>query len=361
MRVVLTHGYSATNSGDGLLVRESRKLLDEAFGTVSFTLDALDPDSFSPTAMRTQHPLWPSAEPSKAQKVRAGIRALTLGLPTHRSIATRLSADLVVAVGGGYLRGSYLEEAFKSSIVHRPQLPIAAGPPSVYLPQSIGPFPDPMASWWLKRLRLAARVYVRDDRSLDLMDRLGIPSVRMPDLALLRLATQQVRPVRGHGIAVVARDLRDRNYTRRVRDLVQQTEAEILIQAHGGGNDDRAFARELGARKVRLLRDAIASDSPPAVVVSVRLHGSLEAILAGVPSVHLGYERKGWGAYEDLGLRDFVHSARHFDLLQVVDQAENVASQPERFWDKVTSSQSALLRRREHLVSDLRQIAEDAS
>ncbi|WP_258096376.1 hypothetical protein, partial [Klebsiella pneumoniae] len=90
------------------------------------------------------------------------------------------------------------------------------------------------------------------------------------------------------------------------------------VQSAVRGNDDTAFYRALGLTPHGLLRDVLRDDRPDAVV-SVRLHGALESVLAGVPAYHLSYERKGFGAYEDLGLTDWVSNAADFQASDVLD------------------------------------------
>src|SRR5690606_35853568 len=154
-----------------------------------------------------------------------------------------------------------------------------------------------------QRLRNARIVYVRDDRSQQELRSVGVVAARMPDLAVLSLATSLPAPLLGNGpVGLVARALdgKDRSYRARMLKLHQLLQPEILVQSRGRGNDDPTFYRSLGWNaEHRSMLDAVSGPAAPAAVVSVRLHGSLQAILAGVPSVHLSYERKGWGAYED--------------------------------------------------------------
>jgi len=88
--------------------------------------------------------------------------------------------------------------------------------------------------------------------------------------------------------------------------------------------------------------------------VSVRLHGAIAALLAGIPAIHLAYERKGWGAYEDLGLREYVHDARTFDPALVARQAEELSVNPAPLWALLNSSREDLNAQYKALVDDLR-------
>ena len=91
-------------------------------------------------------------------------------------------------------------------------------------------------------------------------------------------------------------------------------------------------------------------------VVSVRLHGALQAVLAGVPAVHLGYERKSWGAYEDLGLGEYVHDARRFDPASVAAQVRALQADPTPFWSAVAARRPDLVALSDRLTEDLRSV-----
>ena len=89
-------------------------------------------------------------------------------------------------------------------------------------------------------------------------------------------------------------------------------------------------------------------------MISVRLHGAIASLIAGRPAVHLAYERKGWGAYEDLGLGDYVHDARRFDPDLVADQVDRLARDPSAFWDCIAKAAPDLRAQYDKLVGELR-------
>ena len=136
---------------------------------------------------------------------------------------------------------------------------------------------------------------------------------------------------------LVFRDLQNKPYRNayleRVRALMTLLpDAKLAIQARGRGNSDDVFYREhLGVDNAAMLKDVLAERS--AIVVSVRLHGSLESVLAGVPSVHIAYERKGHAAFGDLGLDDFVFHASDFDPIAVANAVRLLDE--EQYWLRV--------------------------
>lgn len=357
MRVLLTHAYSATNAGDGLLVDEAVDLVHEALGDAEITVVALDPASFPQMHGVNFVPLLNGSR-------RSIVAALLQDMPWQED---RPSFDIVIAVGGGYLRGGRLLESVKTALVHRPQLP-KSPVPHVYLPQSIGPFRYGQRGGYARHLAHAAKVFVRDDKSLGEMS--SIDPVRAPDMAILRMAKgldprSRTALMGDSRIGLVGRQLpggsrRTRSYESGIAEMARSLEAELLVQAEARGNDDRDFyERRWGPGPYRRMLDATQLNAPqrPSVVISVRLHGALQALINGVPAVHLSYERKGWGAFGDLGISEFVHNAYDFDTELVARQARELRDDPARYWEKIDESVQKVLLAREALVSDIRELS----
>ncbi|RQQ47554.1 polysaccharide pyruvyl transferase family protein [Burkholderia stagnalis] len=377
LHVVLLHAYSRRNSGDGLLVDLSIELLREAFGAdTRTTIVAADPDSFADAGCTLGAPVL--AQRGIASRIAAAARGW-LTARTPAALAPVLAdADLIVGVGGGYLRARTIAQALRLEVGHLLQLRAAraSGKPAVYLPQSIGParigLPIASRAW---RARLAAllgwctTVFVRDERSLAMLSG-NANTLRAPDLAVLAFATRHPRPavaprvnapVRHVALVLRAAPSWSRaqctRYRRAIDRLVARIEARsritFALQSTGRGNDDTAFYRRLGiAHPLPSLRRVLAED-PPDFVVSVRLHGALESILAGVPAFHLSYERKGFGAYADLGLNDWVVNAADFDADAVADHIYG-PSAALRFWNAATNRTCVLQAQRAHVIAALR-------
>lgn len=192
MKVTLIHAYSTTNSGDGLLVTEAVDIVREAYPDAEFTLVAIDPDSFEVAHFASVlHPLTgrPGSIGSIATLAR-GALAFVLRRRTPGYQRAVQEADLVVAVGGGYLRGKSPVEAVKMVLAHVTQMPVGSDRvPFVYLPQSIGPLNVGTLPIVARRLAHASSVVVRDDRSVRDLSRLDNVR-RAPDMALLGLPTE---------------------------------------------------------------------------------------------------------------------------------------------------------------------------
>lgn len=311
-RVLVLHGYSAHNAGDGLLVDLTLDLVREALGNdADITLIASDPESFH--ERRVDRLLC-------SQPTRRGWD------PDYRRALRRVrDYDLVVAVGGGYLRAGHPVETAKMALVHGPQLlaAIRRGAGTVYLPQSIGPL-----RWVPTRLtgRLMSRldaVLLRDPRSIaELGDR---PVVhRVPDLAISAGSYARRDPGRIDPMPILSvRAVRGEipGPMHRLADALGEFDG--YVQSAVRGNDDTVPMDSLGPRRVVGRAELVnpAGSAPRRVVVAMRLHGALMALEAGHYVIHAAYERKGFGAFEDLGLPEYVHNSRSLDPELVAEQA----------------------------------------
>jgi polysaccharide pyruvyl transferase WcaK-like protein len=337
--VVLLHAYSSKNSGDGLLVDLSTQLIRQAVGEAArISIVAADPASFPEYS--NMHPAPVLAE-KRIGRI-AGAAGLLLPVDVNRRMRPLLellrTADLVVGVGGGYLRARNCIEALKLEAGHLLQMraACATGKPTVYLPQSIGPLmpEEPLRSHLSSMLAKCSSVFVRDERSAQFLVH-NRNTQRAPDLAVMDferrgteiLARAEKAGMRVSHVAFVLRrapswtaEQRERyeTSTRRLIDLLRaHCRLSFAVQSTGRGNDDLAYYRSINIDgELKSLKSMLATDRPDAVV-SVRLHGALESLLNGVPSYHLSYERKGFGAYADLGLDDWVSNAADFDPEQV--------------------------------------------
>ncbi|MDN7491511.1 polysaccharide pyruvyl transferase [Burkholderia sp. AU31652] len=337
--VALLHAYSARNSGDGLLVDLSVGLLREAFGdAVRVSIVAADPASFP-----AYDDVWAApvlAERGKRRLVGAAAAALPIRMNRRLNALRGLldEVDLIVGVGGGYLRARTALEALKLEAGHLLQMRAAraSGKPAVYLPQSIGPVLSSRAVGTHLQSLLGAfdTVFVRDDRSAAFLA--ANPNTRRaPDLAVLDFGhrgesiLRQAAPTRDtvRHVAFVLRRAPAWSATRRARydasiaQLVEQVRAtcrvSFAVQSTGRGNDDPAYYRSLGIEEPLTPLKTLLETDRPDVTVSVRLHGALESILHGVPAFHVSYERKGFGAYADMKLDDWVVNGAEFDPARV--------------------------------------------
>lgn len=366
--VALIHAYSRRNAGDGLLVDLSLERLERAgIGRADCEVFALDAASFSdlPCVHQVGVPgrrPSPRMIPAAAQLVASCLDGATRRRVQLGLVAERLAgADAIVAVGGGYLRTGNAVSSLGTLLNHIPQLATASrsAAPTVYLPQSVGPLRGPVGSLVARLLRRIDVVCVRDDRSKDEL-RPHLAAVRYPDLAVLRLAERldQLGPRARDGgrVVLVGRELTNGGaYEERLLALAGRLGDVVwAAQAEGiGTKSDVSLYERLGIRSGGRLLEVL-NGQEPGVVVSTRLHGAIQALLAGVPAIHLGYERKSWGAYEDLGLSRYAHNARTFDPAAVATEASALLADSSDFWSRIERQRPALLEASERLTGMLR-------
>lgn len=362
--MLLLHAYSPKNSGDGLLVELARATVLKALGSADFRVVASDADAFE----GDEYAQWGPPGIGRSTRIPRRITMLATGiLGGSKSIQSLVrEADVVVGVGGGYLRGGALGPAIKSWGAHFGQLRLAAreGHKAIYLSQSIGPFSGIYKSAVARNLAKLHTVYARDDRSVSEFSNVA-SIVRMPDMAVLELATAKQHSraslALGDKPVFVARELtRPRKYYDLLDKASKSGQFEWALQSTGGGNDDYPLTKRLGHQEPRTMQSVLA-ESSPRIVVSTRLHGALSSLIAGFPAVHLSYERKGWGAYEDLGLGDYVLNARDATLPQINDLMDRIRACPEDFWATIETNRLKIQKMHNSLISTVRSIATNAS
>lgn len=346
-RVLILNAYSSSNSGDGLLVDETIQLLHEAFGSdVRLTLLASYPESFDHLGIEV---------------VRTKPTVRGYAAEYRRILRSRFSEfDVIVGVGGGYLRAGSCVELIKTGLVMGPQLVQAArsATRAVYLPQSIGPARLGSRPVLARLLRSLDRVWVRDDRSLHEFASAGV--VRSPDLAILGMQRKRLK-FDDHAPVV----LTVRRHRGKVPDPVYSLRAKLgvvdsFVQSTVGGNNDTEAVRSLLPRNILNARELVESPRSSRVVVAMRLHAALMALNAGHYVVHLSYERKGFGAFNDLGLGDYVFNVHDFDPEEVSALTLDLATNAERrknYDSAVSQALSTVGSSRAQIVQSIRDAA----
>lgn len=355
-RVVILHAYSPRNSGDGLLVELARAVIREALDDTDIQVIASDADAFG----SDEYIQWTSPIGLGDGELGRRLSMLLTGLtgPSKAAREAVARADVIVAVGGGYLRGGHLSESIKSWGAHYGQVKLAAkrGERAVYLPQSIGPFRGLYLSMMRRQLGSVSAVFVRDDRSVRELS--GVRGLqRVPDMAVLELGGSFDEPadlVIGARPVVIARDLnRPRSYYELLDAMVATGAYDWAVQSRGGGNNDTPLTTRLAGYDAPDLRDVLA-EGAPRIVISTRLHGALSSLIAGYPTIHLSYERKGWGAFEDLGLDDYVLSARDATLSEITTLTKRIEEDPAAYWAAIRGRRSHISAGTDSIVDGLR-------
>jgi polysaccharide pyruvyl transferase WcaK-like protein len=360
-KYLLLHAFSRRNSGDGLLVDLTLEALaDAGINAAQVEILALDPESFDvfPTVHRAPGEPFAQLTPKLAGAV-FELLANQLSSGEVSKLVSR--AKGLIAVGGGYLVADSRVRQAGVLLNHLVQLRTAARTPipSIYLPQSVGPLHGPVGRAVKRHLNNVSLFCARDDITMAEIG--GDNIIRCADLAVLKLARtvdmKATHKLQAGAPILVGRDLPNPgDYVERLKKLGQLLSDPLwAVQADvAGDRSDRAFYQRNGMGDDGTLAEMLSTGKGRAVV-SVRLHGAIASLIAGRPAVHLAYERKGWGAYEDLGLGEYVHDAREFDPALVADQIARLDQDPSAFWGCIRQAAPKLQSQYEMLVSELRQ------
>lgn len=341
MSTLITNAYSSLNLGDGLLVEESRDIVAEA-GFMPTALLALDPGSFRDSGIQ----LLKAETNRKRLVLELGLGILPLN---------EINVERAFAVGGGYLRFPNRQVAYKTYMSHMSQLKILAkqGIPFALLPASIGPI-NFLQKEVLKLLAKAEFIAVRDDKSaLELKEISNV--YRFPDLSILNEIKTLGAASEDWGVGLILRNLDFPNWLRDLHRIMKIENSYLMIQSStGSSNNDFEFIMEHFPESEKVSTTEAFAIKRPSLVISSRLHGAIMSIKEGIPAIHLGYERKSFGVYEDLGLSEFCLPANNldFNLLQgMVSRFKTDRGYSEHFFDCIASTNHARLNSRRNLIS----------
>lgn len=333
-KILIMHAYSANNTGDGLLVDKALRTASLSFPeeNLHFTVITMYPETFQ----------YLKESYNSIDIIDSGVKSKKF-LAFIKTIANIKNYDIVIAVGGGYLRFGTLNEGLKTALAHGPQLIAAslfAPQKTIYLPQSIGPLnlaKAPMR-FFLGRMK---HVCVRDDRSVEELKLKNV--IRMPDMATQNFTRSgnlevadfpvlTVRETRGG----LAKDVQE------LADLLGAGQFDSYIQSKVASNNDEPVTQQLKYREI-IDKEVFLQSGEARVVIAVRLHAALMALAAGHYVIHLAYERKGFGAFDDLNLNEFVYNVFDFDAQKVLTQAKKLLSDADyraQYNEKIISSET---------------------
>ena len=360
--IIISHVYSSDNKGDAaltsVLISDLRRKFPEAALTI-LRLEAVKPLeyfegvperlSFMYHALnKYQNPLAKLAYTAYmvgATLSWAGVRRVTgwrLHLPRHLRRIAQLydQADLIVPVGGGYMRS-------RRGLANRMNVPLLLHPlvfghllgkPTVLYSQSVGPFQNRFEKWLVAVvLRRMTLILVREDTSLELLAQLGVSRnvARAVDSGFLLRHdvdmnvrdTYHIPPSRllvgvtvRSWLAGEAQVKYEQAVAEALDNLIETSNAHVLFIPQvtaTKGDDDRIVSR----RVHRLMHHADAAtvieDDPSHhrikamydslnVLLGTRFHSVIFSLTSYVPVVAIEYEHKTSGIMHDLELDEWV-------------------------------------------------------
>lgn len=346
--ILILHGYSAENIGDGLLVYEAIEFVREAHPNSKITVLSSYPDSFKSII--------------GVQFIRSKPSLFGYNIIYLKKLLGISKYNVIIGVGGGYLRSGGFKESIGTLLTHVPQLFAASftGKKSIYLPQSIGPLGFFLGFFYKFLLSKVKTVYLRDDRSVK---ELSLPnSQRVPDMAILKIAN--IYNSDSFNTAIELEKKYPVFSVRKVKgkvptqffDLVKRFDTyDSYIQSSVGGNNDLEVSSLLSPVKC-LSKNELLESNRLRVVVAVRLHAALMSIEKGHFVIHLSYERKGFSAFKDLGLEDFVFNVNSFNIDEVekrINQLLNDENYRLMYKNRILERLPYLMEYRKSIIQDL--------
>jgi colanic acid/amylovoran biosynthesis protein len=361
-RIIISHVYSSDNKGDAaltsVLIQDIKRKFPRA-RIIILQLESIQkngtfegipekPSFMYYVANRYSNPLaklWYALYMMSATLLWAACYRLTkrhLYLPRHlRAVANEYAqADLIVPVGGGYIRS-------RQGLVNRFNIPLLLHPlvfgwilakPTVLYSQSVGPFQTKleklMVAFVLRRMTL---ILVREDTSMSLLESLGVDRnvMRAIDSGFL-LASSRSLNLREHyhipaqelllGVTVrswlssTAQEAYEQAVARALDNVIKTSNIHVIfipqVTAIKGDDDRIASRRVQNLMKYKisttLIEDtgdhyhikALYNDLD--LLLGTRFHSVIFSLTSYVPVVAIEYEHKTSGIMRDLQLERWV-------------------------------------------------------
>ncbi len=387
LKVLISHCYSKDNKGDAALLAALIADVKRAFGNpnlVALTLDAIEPSaSFEGVPLKASfmhYALYATKyRPFKlissalivisslawALAVRMGMRAPVP--PSLKSLCHLYrDADIVVTVGGGYLRG---KPGLASTVtlalqVHPICLAAILGTPTVLYPQSVGPFGNRAQRALVRHaLNAAEMVLVREDISMRLIEEMKVHSevVRSVDgaFSLSGRATMRndecIEMLKGHkplvGITVRAwlSGERQTAFEKSIAQLGDYFVSEgyyvvfipQVTSVHHNDDDREVAARVRAFMRSEAMVEVITQDVDYVTVrelcatvdylIGTRFHSVLFALCGLVPACAIEYEHKTRGIMRELGLEQWVVRIEDASASRLVTMAQELIASREEY------------------------------
>lgn len=357
--IMISHVYSSDNKGDAALTSVLIKDIKRTFAGAKITilkLESVKKDGTFEGVPEKPSFMYFALNKYKNPLVKLGytIYMMTatllwaafggryIFLPAHlREIAELYqSADLIVPVGGGYIRS-------RKGLMHRFNVPLLLHPllfghllgkPTVLYSQSVGPFQNKfeemLVAFVLKKM---TRILLREDTSVKLLADLGVTQnvSRAIDSGFLLAAVNKINirktyniPAENLLVGVTVRAWlkgeAQANYEQAVAEaldnLVEAQKAHIIFIPQVTaikGDDDRVVSRRVHGLMRHADAATLINEEPDHyeikalyddldILLGTRFHSVIFSLTSHVPVLAIEYEHKTSGIMHDLKLDDWV-------------------------------------------------------
>src|SRR5437660_6888899 len=393
MKVLITHVYSNDNKGDAAILSVLVGDIRQTFPKSNISI--LTFDKIRPGEQRESVPVHqsfmglaltsPRFKPFKlpyslyvifATLLAAFLYRIGISLPLGRKLNQPFNlyrqADLVVGVGGGYLRG---KPGLTSTIelilqLHPLFLSRLLNQKVVLYSQSIGPFGNRFQQWLATRaLRHTGLIIAREDITAGLLKKLQIPQIvtRSVDAGFAFAATSPVDlhrqlsiPASKKIVGITVRKwlstAQQESYERSVAALadflVIQGYAVVFVPqvtSPTHNDDDRLASRDvyhhmtehanvhLIERRLdhRAIKNLYAGLD---LLVGTRFHSVIFSLTSCVPALAIEYEHKTSGIMQDLGLGHWVIKIEDVTAPKLIKLMQNLIAHEDNYRAKLQKS-----------------------
>jgi len=383
MNILISHAYSKDNKGDAallsVLIQDIRKTFHEAFITILTNDKIKEGEVFEGIPLkngflyyisdRYSNPLFQVIYSFLLTLITLGwaftyrITGKSLPLPPHLKEIADLyrNADLIIPVGGGYIRAS---NDFRNTVIlffhlHPLFLAYLIRKPNINYAQSIGPFgnrfQEAMARFTLKRV---TGIIARETITFELLHRWNIKNNTLlcVDSGFL-FDSEDVKDIRKELdiskdqmlVGITTRNWLDKNrqekYEKSIAGLldyiVVKYNAAIVfipqVTVENRNDDDResnkstySYMRE--KRGVYVLTQRYKHGKIKAIyknldyLIGTRFHSVIFALTSFVPSIAIGYEYKTRGIMMDLGLESWVVDINDVDIKKLTSLFDSLVT-----------------------------------
>lgn len=374
MKILICNTHSILNSGDAGIVLAQIQFLKKYFLNPEIILTSrtpeLDRDFYQILGISTFPAIIPapSVFSKKSQKIWGCLKGIVDFWKKFKLIKEMKNCDLVISSGGGYFysnRRIFPGPTFFQNYLHLKCATILKKP-IIFFPQSFGPFYNPVAGYFLKKILLHKEIitiFAREEISFNLLKKLLKNDHKLeicPDIAFCLSQETHSKETSYHLnlprpiIALTLRQWLFPDITSKkerikkkeeylialqetCRYIVQSLGGSILIlpQVRGPGcvEDDRIISKQLfkdlenvvpeGNKKLLNLSDTvdplfiIEILSQADLVVATRFHSAIFALIAHIPVISISYQPKSKGIMKLLELDKFCLNISNLETTEI--------------------------------------------
>lgn len=352
MKILIPNATGPTNTGDQAILRGQIDLINSSFDRPSISIHSSesslytkiqklgnpDPTLYSWIAFESKSSLTKFVRLAEYTidlfLLRLGLQSLLIpNTRTRKLIKDYEQADLIVFVGGGYLRSKkgITQSINLLMLLTHIWLPKLLNKKAIMGPVSIGPF---VYSWQEKLtcdvLKDLGRVFVRESFSMDLTKRNGLNNVSFMIDSALFLNVPKTNNLRNRSIGFTIRnwlngfgqDNLESTLTETLYKFCKKNKLSVqpIVQTMGIKYGDKdveitgRIANELTARGIKVNKPIHLSDATEAIkayskvdtLIGMRMHSNILSGLQGTPFLPISYEYKTDGISKQLGVSKYL-------------------------------------------------------